>query len=373
MHPITKIRKINVGDNRRILAVSDIHGCLDYLKNGLKKANFGDDDFLVIDGDMIVRGDDSLGTLRYVMDLCERGNVIPLIGNMDFSCLEGILNLDEAGANEFFDIITDFKNRTGTSFYHEMAEECGIDIDSIETLLRTKNEILTHFSRELEFLAELDTILETEKYIFVHGGLRERDLDDNASRSVFELTKYDSFMTETPHRFEKYVVVGHWPVNLYSRQVQQLNPVFDHEKKIIAIDGGCGIKREAQMNVLVIPHVNCPIEDVTHVSYDELPVIRALEAQAEMADSVHINWTCNDITMIEAGEEFSYAEHQGTGRKLYIPNTYIRNGEKCHDYTDRILEVRAGDTLSLIAETSRGCIVKKNGVVGWYCGAYEKE
>jgi len=372
MKPIpTKIRRIAVEPSRRILAVSDIHGCLEYLKNALTKAGFCRDDLLVIVGDMIVRGNDSLGTLRYVMELCERGNVIPLIGNIDLNWLEGIRDLDENSADEFFDTIVYWKNRIGTSFYHEMADECGIVIDSPETLLRTKDEIGGHFFEEFDFLAGLDTILEIGNYVFVHGGLREAEVDANQSYSVFELTKYNSFMTETPHRFEKYVVVGHWPVNLYNSRIQQLNPVFDHEKKIISIDGGCGIKTECQLNVLIIPGMNCPVSDVTSVSWENFPAIRALEKQDEQEDSVHINWTTRQIRVLESGEEFSYAEHIASGRKLYVPNSYISH-DACHDYTDRIIGVNPGDELSLIYETSRGCIVKKNGVVGWYCGRYDK-
>jgi len=36
------------------------------------------------------------------------------------------------------------------------------------------------------------------------------------------------------------------------------------------------------------------------------------------------------------------------------------------------LPVEAGEVLSLSRKTSKGCIVKKNGVVGWYCGAVEE-
>ena len=368
----TGIRKLNIGTSRRILAVSDIHGCLDHLKNALRKAEFCRDDFLVIIGDMIVRGNDSLGTLRYVMELCEGGNAAALIGNMDFAWLEGIMDLDEKSADEFFDTITYFKDRTGTSFYHEMAEECGIVLDSVETLLRTKETVLAHFSRELDFLFGLDTVLEIGDYVFVHGGLRKADIDANLSHSVFSLTKYDSFMTETTLKFDKYVVVGHWPVNLYNSRVQQLNPVFNHEKKIIAIDGGCGIKTECQMNVLIIPYSSCPVSGITSVSWENFSKIRAMENQEEQDDSVHINWITRHIRVIEYGEEFSYIEHAASSRKLYVPNSYISDDNTCHDYTDRIIEVRKGDEISLICETSRGCIVKKNGVVGWYLGGYEK-
>ena len=65
-----------------------------------------------------------------------------------------------------------------------------------------------------------------------------------------------------------------------------------------------------------------------------------------------------------------YIEHVKSGRKLYIPNSYIKNETECRDYTDYLLPVKAGDTLSVIFQCSKGCIVKNNGVIGWYRGKY---
>ena len=47
-----------------------------------------------------------------------------------------------------------------------------------------------------------------------------------------------------------------------------------------------------------------------------------------------------------------------------------RDGERlwCEDSTDYRLPVLPGDRLSLVARTSRGCLMKKNGVTGWYSG-----
>ena len=47
-----------------------------------------------------------------------------------------------------------------------------------------------------------------------------------------------------------------------------------------------------------------------------------------------------------------------------------RDGERlwCEDSTDYRLPVLPGDPLSLVARTSRGCLMKKNGVTGWYSG-----
>lgn len=49
----------------------------------------------------------------------------------------------------------------------------------------------------------------------------------------------------------------------------------------------------------------------------------------------------------------------------------MTGGER-HAHLYGVLPVSSGDILSLEKETSRGYIVKKNGVSGWYLGELEK-
>ena len=118
--------------------------------------------------------------------------------------------------------------------------------------------------------------METQKYVFVHGGLRERKVSDNSGRTVLELTKFDAFAENTPYIFDKYVIVGHWPVVLYGSNIPQMNPIINRDKKIISIDGGCGVKKDGQINLLIIPDINCSVDEFSHTSYDEIPTVCAL-------------------------------------------------------------------------------------------------
>ena len=85
-----QINRLTLPADRRILVTSDIHGQLGHLKGALETANFSKDDILFIIGDMIEKGPNSLGVLRYVMELCETHTVYPLIGNVDAHRLEMI-------------------------------------------------------------------------------------------------------------------------------------------------------------------------------------------------------------------------------------------------------------------------------------------
>ena len=180
--------------------------------------------------------------------------------------------------------------------------------------------------------------------------------------------KNDDFLGQG-HRFDKYVVVGHWPVTLYHPHIPSAAPLFAREQNIISIDGGCVLKLDGQLNALIFPTEDS--EEFTWQAYDGLPVYTALDRQEASANSINIRWGRSDLELLEPGEEFSLCRHLESGRELYILTSYLRrDGDRlwCEDSTDYCLPVLPGDRLSLVARTSRGCLMKKNGVTGWYSG-----
>lgn len=366
----TKILTMDIPAGKRILVTSDIHGHQDHLSGLLEQVSFSPDDILVIAGDMIQKGPNSLGTLQYVMGLSEQGNVFPLIGNVDAFVLHIIHELSPANYVDFYSYTQKCRNWYGSSFYLEMAQACGRTISRAEDVLSCKEEIMTRFSKELAYLANLPTILETRNFTFVHGGLRHKNAADNQDQEMFSLTKYDNFAAVTPHIFEKYVVVGHYPVSLYRETTPSYNPVINTEKRIISIDGGCGVKQDGQLNLFIIPDMDCGIEETSFVSRDGLPVVTALEDQAGSEASVCINWLKREIAVLKEGTEFSFVHHVHSGKDLWVPAGYIYNKTECRDYSDYVLPVKSGDRLSVILETSKGMIAKRFGTVGWYFGKY---
>ena len=171
------------------------------------------------------------------------------------------------------------------------------------------------------------------------------------------------------HSFSKYVIVGHWPVTLYNPKVPSAAPLFDYDRKIISIDGGCVLKADGQLNALILPSEESG--DFSWQAYDGLEVYTALDRQEPSQDSINIRWGRADLELLEPGEELSRCRHLESGRELYILTSYLRRtGERlwCEDSTDYRLPVEPGDRLSLVARTSRGCLMKKNGVTGWYFG-----
>lgn len=175
----TQIKEINVESGKRILVTSDIHGNLSYFKNVLTKASFSDNDILFIVGDIIEKGPENLKTLRYVLELYKKGNVIPLIGNVDAYRIKLIYGLSEENVSGFYKYILSLRKWAGTSFFEELANECGYTIKSPEDILSAKEAVIELLESEFSFWASLPTIVKTQNYVFVHGGLREKDIDKN--------------------------------------------------------------------------------------------------------------------------------------------------------------------------------------------------
>ena len=58
--------------------ISDIHGCYDQYVNLISKINLKPDDTLYILGDVVDRGPEPM---KVLLNMSERANVIPLMGN----------------------------------------------------------------------------------------------------------------------------------------------------------------------------------------------------------------------------------------------------------------------------------------------------
>lgn len=400
-------KQIKPQKGRRILVTSDLHGCWRRLERLLREVDFSHRDMLFILGDLIEKGPENLASLRYVMNLAQKDNVTVLMGNVDLSRLEMLENLDKNASGKLYDYLLHMRGWRGTSLFDEMAAELGIVLDSPERILSSKPALLDNFRREFDFIRSLPTIVELVNdtspshrlpapdpldaapsplpaetsdgrhpggYILVHSGLPTEDLRAVRCQDIRRVLKFDNFPA-SGLSFHRYVVAGHWPVNICNDHIMQFNPVIDRHHHIISIDGGCGLHKEGQLNMLIIKEAGCGVEDITYTSCDDFPVFQALTPQEPSASPVNIHFLNSRLRMLEQGEEFSKAEHVASGRVLDILNSRIARRDdqwKTDHYTDYLLPVRPGDRLSLVEQTSRGYLVKKDGVCGWYRGRLER-
>lgn len=366
------VRSIEAKPGTRILAVSDIHGCADYLEGALKKVSYTTEDVLVIIGDAIEKGKESLKTARLILKLMEENpRVYMTAGNVDFDRVGKFFVDTREGNAAFVGNLKWTKKVWKRGLFLDILKELDIDIETVseENIADIKAQIWEKYSREINLFRDRPTVLNIGDYIFVHGGIPTDDLTQLKEEDMFSYLSRDAFMQEDT-AFEKNVVVGHWPVCLYRDDVDCMNPIFDYEKHKVAIDGGCALKEGAQLNVLVIPDAYADLSDVSYVAYDDLPVITAAKAQAAKERTVTIRYFDCKVELLEECDDVAKVRHVSTGREFMVPKKYLYRGDgqfaNCSDFSDTYLEVAEGDALSVVLETSIGYIVKKDGVIGWY-------
>lgn len=366
----TTLQRISFPDQKRILMISDLHGHADGFRDVLRQARFSPDDILVIVGDLVEKGPQSLETLRLVMDLEKNHTVYTLMGNVDLWRLEFLQSTDPTQWREMQEYSLHAKGWWGNSLLHEMCAEIGVSLTAQTDISAVFPEIQRHFAPEINYLSQLITILDSQRITFVHGGIPHENLQQLAGTDAYPLLKFDDFYN-SGLSFQKYVAVGHWPAVLYSRTYPDFQPLIDRQRRIISLDGACGVKTEGQLNLLILPDWRS--DDFSLVTWDGLPVIRALDRQAgSPAHSArYIRWNDHAITLSRQGGHQSRILHHGL--PMNVPTDYVFDHDgvlSCSDITDYHLPVSEGDEMHLILRLPTGCYVKKDGMAGWYMGRY---
>ena len=171
--------------NRRVIAVSDIHGNLPFFQALMDQIRLSPEDILVLVGDMLEKGQDSLALLRHLMELPRTHTVYPLCGNCD-GLVHRFFETDELDEH-FFSV---YLPQHPESTLRQMAREGGFE--QLEDLPRLREDLRRAFPRERAWLASLPTILETEHLVFVHGGIPSLERMEELDR--WRCMKNDDFL-----------------------------------------------------------------------------------------------------------------------------------------------------------------------------------
>ncbi|HDR7600583.1 TPA: metallophosphoesterase [Bacillus mycoides] len=355
-----KIQKLLIPKGVRVIVISDIHGELNLLKELLHKVNFKDEDYLIINGDLCEKGRNSIGVVNYVMDLVvSKQNVYVIEGNCE-AVVEALVNENPA-------LINYLCTRKNTIF-NEWLAKLNVTVNEESDICEVKNILMGRFSKEIKWLTELPTAIETDDYIFVHAGLEDRENWRQTDRK--NAIAMPEFFNKS-HRENKYVVVGHWPVVNYSEEAPSNNPVIDKEKKIIAIDGGNAIKEAGQLNAFIIQRTTSG-DTFSYTYVDHFPQYEVLaDFNANSVMQGGVTYPHYYIEPVERMKGFIVCKQLGTNELLHVKNEYIKQLES-GEYTVKTdiscaqISIRKGDKVSLIDGSCMGYdLIKKDGVEGW--------
>jgi serine/threonine protein phosphatase 1 len=194
----------------RKLVISDIHGCYNEFRQLLKKVNYNPQrDQLILLGDYIDRGYNSYKTVKYIQTLQTKyNNIIALKGNHEDLLIQAINNHSSLN---YYNWIINGGSDTKNSYNYN------------------NKDIIT----DINWFKSLPALYQTDKYIFVHAGLKPRiKLKKQNEKDLLWIR--DEFIY-SKNNFGKTIVFGHTPVNLIDRNSS--NIIMFNNK--IAIDTGC--------------------------------------------------------------------------------------------------------------------------------------
>jgi len=201
-----------LSENRRIIAIGDVHGCLCSLKELLARIVLEPEDQLVFSGDMIDRGACSKDVVEYLLELGSRFSCFFLMGNHELMLLDYLVT--RVPDMWFFG--------GGEATLRSYNSRDGFDLPS----------------EHLDFFRGCSYFIETENFFFTHGGLDpELSIRDNLRYCKPEEFCWQrahmrsSFLERNSYNWQKTVVCAHTPVS---------EPVL--LDRLIAIDTGCVYK-----------------------------------------------------------------------------------------------------------------------------------
>lgn len=197
----------------RLIAIGDIHGDIVKLNTLLDKLNLSQKDTVVFLGDYIDVGNNSMEVIDKLILLSKKINCIFLKGNHEDLLLKCAKTKSEEDMVNWLMV-------GGLATYYNYG-----DINLI-------------FNKHLDFFLKLQLYYETEKYLFVHGGIRPNiPLLEQSKEDILWIR--DDFIYNT-HGLKQKVIFGHTPFNV---------PYIENDK--IGINTGCGIAEDGYLTAII--------------------------------------------------------------------------------------------------------------------------
>lgn len=204
----------------RLIAMTDIHGELAKLDSLLNKLNITSSDELVFLGDYIDRGPDSKCVIDRIISMSDVCKCTYLKGSHEYAYLNA---------------------RKGDEYYKYLFWNYG-GVQTVESYGSFENIYKVHG----KFLDSLRPYYETDKYFFIHAGLRPGIPLEKQNEVDFYYIRGDFIYHK--HDLAKKIIFGHTEFD---------EPLVQDDK--ICIDTGCGKYKNAVLTAII-----CGSEEFVH-------------------------------------------------------------------------------------------------------------
>lgn len=198
----------------------------------LREIGFSSRDTLYILGDVIDRGPDGI---RILQDMNARPNVIPILGNHEFTAAMCLPWLMEEVTDKSLDSLKDDQIAALSEW---IANGGGPTLRDLQRMSREEREEILEYFREMELYAEVDAGGRT--FVLVHAGLNH--FDPKKPLTAYQLPDFLFGRPAMDGQYypDKFLIFGHTPVRLLRKQMGEpsSDTIFRRGNQI-AIDCGC--------------------------------------------------------------------------------------------------------------------------------------
>lgn len=214
-----KENEFGVDCDNMLYVVSDLHGYpFDKFLQLLEKASFGENDFLMVLGDVIDRGADGVKYLQWLM---RRKNADMLLGNHEAMMLACDFLFEDVNEEN----LAKLSQRHLNLIYHWKDNGGNLTMDSLTALHAAQRRAILDYLRECPLYERFE--LNGKQFLLTHSGLRNFEKD-----KPLESYETDDLLWNRPQLTDRYyddviTIFGHTPTWYYGEE---------HAGKIIVTD-----------------------------------------------------------------------------------------------------------------------------------------
>lgn len=180
-----------------IYVMSDLHGCYDKYIKMLDKINFSEKDTLYILGDVIDRGD---GGIKILLDMMQRNNVVPVLGNHDYTASFLLSRLKKKASSELLDTFKMWLSDGGLTTYQEFKKLTD----------KEKQDIIEYF----DCFSVFDEITVNGRKFFLSHTVPSKEMMQDFDNIPWQELIVGECEYDKVYFEDKYIVTGHTPTAL---------------------------------------------------------------------------------------------------------------------------------------------------------------
>jgi serine/threonine protein phosphatase 1 len=225
---------------------SDVHGEYDALITSLEAAGFdlsNKEHMLIGLGDYFDRGSQNEFVLAFLMAMQEQGRIKLIRGNHD-EMLLGFLTMNVVDA--FHNLRYNGLDKTIDDLSREK-----VKFADLPTYIAAKDRVLKNYPNLIEFLKNMEEVINIDNYVLSHAGFFARDdgtlIVDNWNHTAIMVKYRAEFFDKS-----KTYIFGHWHAEKLNKlmNISTGNPYKFIYKNFIGIDATTNITKKVTIHVI---------------------------------------------------------------------------------------------------------------------------